>query len=391
MKILFVVSYGDIAAGAGSSVAVMNLMDSLLNIKGVELHVVYQCSTEGTLTQWMARRNVPFTSIYGVDRYVWPKVNGLKSIAVFPLQLAIKRIYHVISVHQIRRVIREVKPDIVHVNNSILYCGISAADKEHVPSLWHIREYADFDFDLFPSKRIFAQRMRQHYTVAISKDISNHFGLVEPEKHFVVFDGVMKECQTAYVPEKKDYFLFVGSVTKNKGVSDMLAAFSIYVKRHTVGELWIAGNYKRDYYNEICKFIEESGIKERVKFLGFRNDRYELMKNARALIVPSLFEGFGFITVEGIMNGTIVIGKNVSGTKMIFDEMPDCEFPYLTIEEMANHMETVMAAAPDSFYKRIIRAQELAKKKFSIERYGAEINEIYRIIVKKQGVNYEKE
>lgn len=382
MKILFVVSYGDIAAGAGSSVAVMNLMDSLLNIEGVELHVVYQCSTEGTLTKWMASRNVPFTSIYGIDRYVWPKVKGLKSLVLSPLKIAIKRINHLISVHQIRRVIREVNPDIVHVNNSILYCGISAADKEHVPSLWHIREYADFDFDLFPSKRIFAHRMRKHYTVAISKDISHHFGLVEPEKHFVVFDGVMKESQIAYVPEKKDYFLFVGSVTKNKGVSDMLAAFSIYANRHSVGELWIAGNYKKEYFDEISKFIEVNNIRERVKFLGFRNDRYELMKNARALIVPSLFEGFGFITVEGIMNGTIVIGHNVSGTKMIFDEMPGCELPYITIEEMANHMETVMSTAPDSFQERIIRAQEIATKRFSIERYGVEINEIYNKIVK---------
>ena len=43
------------------------------------------------------------------------------------------------------------------------------------------------------------------------------------------------------------------------------------------------------------------------------------MRGALALVVPSRFEGFGFITVEAMLNGCLVIGNNTAGTKEQFD------------------------------------------------------------------------
>ena len=54
---------------------------------------------------------------------------------------------------------------------------------------------------------------------------------------------------------------------------------------------------------------------DNVKFLGIRKDIYSLMKNAMALVVSSPSEGFGFITVEAMLNGCLVIGRNTAGTK----------------------------------------------------------------------------
>lgn len=60
-------------------------------------------------------------------------------------------------------------------------------------------------------------------------------------------------------------------------------------------------------------------IASQVVFLGMRKDIYSLMKDAMALIVPSYWEGFGFITTEAMFNGCLVIGRNTSGTKEQFD------------------------------------------------------------------------
>ena len=43
------------------------------------------------------------------------------------------------------------------------------------------------------------------------------------------------------------------------------------------------------------------------------------MSKALALFVPSSFEGFGFITVEAMFCGCLVIGRNTGGTKEQFD------------------------------------------------------------------------
>ena len=43
------------------------------------------------------------------------------------------------------------------------------------------------------------------------------------------------------------------------------------------------------------------------------------MKRAKAVVVPTIFEGFGFVMVESMLNKTLVIGNNTTGTKEQFD------------------------------------------------------------------------
>lgn len=74
-----------------------------------------------------------------------------------------------------------------------------------------------------------------------------------------------------------------------------------------------------NYYNECCKLVEVNAAQSFVKFLGRRDDVYELMAQSEMLIVPSIFEGFGFITAEGMANGCVVLGRNTAGTKEQFD------------------------------------------------------------------------
>lgn len=381
MKVLFALWYGDLGHGGGSAVAAKNMIESLLKHKDVEMHVVYKAGTEGTLVNWLAERKIPFTSVSGVSLHYWPKIKNLKDFIKFPYICLRNWCYYFLSVHEMKRVIKCVKPDIVHVNNSILCYGIDAADGLNVPSLWHIREYADFDFDLIPTKHLFRKRIQKHYTVSITDDIMHHWGCTDVKRHFVVHDGVMSQKDVTYIEQKEDYFLFTGTVTHNKGVTDLINAFVLYAEKNPKGELWIAGKYNDvAYYNALQDKININKLTNRVKFLGFRSDRYELMQRARACIVPSLFEGFGFITVEAMMNGSLVVGRNSSGTKMIMEASGNSEFLYDNIEELASKMEQIISH--DSlFYKdHIIKVQNTAARKFSIERYGDDVYEIYKRI-----------
>lgn len=382
MKILFALWYGDLGQGGGSAVAAKNMIESLLKYKDVEMHVVYKAGTEGTLVNWLADHKIPFTSVSGVSLYYWPKVRTLKDLIKFPYQCLRNWCYYFLSVHEMKRVIRRVKPDIVHVNNSVLSYGIKAADGLKVPSLWHIREYADFDFDLIPTKHIFRKRVQKHYTASITTDIMNHWGCTDVNRHFVVHDGVMSKTEVAYIEDKEDYFLFTGAVTHNKGVTDLINAFVIYAKKNSKGELWIAGKYNDEaYYNKLQSIITSNNLNDRVKFLGFRRDRYELMQRARACIVPSLFEGFGFITVEAMMNGSLVIGRNSSGTKMIMEATGNDEFLFENVEELADKMLQIINRPPRFYKEHILNVQDLAAKEFSIERYGDDVYEIYKNIL----------
>lgn len=384
MKVLFVLWSGDLGRGGGSAVAAKNLIESLFKYNDIDIHVVYGVGTEGSLINWLAEQNIPFTSISGVGFFVWPKCRGLRDFIKYPLTLLRDFINYVMSVHETKRVIKRVKPDIVHVNNSVLNYGIKAADCLKVPSLWHIREYADFDFDfdLIPTKHFFRNRVQKHYTVSITADIMHHWGCTDTKRHCVVHDGVMSKKDVTYIEQKEDYFLFTGAVTHNKGVTDLINAFVLYAKKNPKGELWIAGKYNDEsYYNKLQNIITSNSINDRVRFLGFRSDRYELMQRARACIVPSLFEGFGFITVEAMMNGSLVVGRNSSGTKMIMEASGNSEFLYDNIEELASKMEQIISQDSRFYQDHIIKVQNMASKKFSIERYGDDVYKIYKKIL----------
>ena len=384
MKILFALWSGDLGQGGGSAVAAINMIESLLKYKDIEIHVVYKAGTEGSLVNWLAEHKIPFTSVSGVNFYSWPKIKNLKDLIKFPYLCLRDWSYYFLSVHEMKQVIKRVKPDIVHVNNSVLSYGIKAADGLKVPSLWHIREYADFDFDLIPTKHLFRKRVQKHYTASITADIKHHWGCTDANRHFVVHDGVMSKTDVAYIENKEDYFLFTGAVTHNKGVTDLINAFIIYAKRNSIGELWIAGEYNdKAYYNKLQNIIAYNNLNSRVKFLGFRSDRYELMQRARACVVPSLFEGFGFITVEAMMNGSLVVGRNSSGTKMIMEATGNNEFLFENIIELASKMEHIMNHAPSLFRNHILRVQKIAAENYSIERYGDDIYAIYNTILNK--------
>ena len=383
MKIVYALIIGDIGGGGGSNNAVLSIIDNMSQRTDVEPFVVFRSGTEGSFTRWLEEKGIQYELIDGIYFRVWPKVSSFRDLLAFPYRVFDRLVFgHHKAVKKMREIIRREKPDIVHVNNSTLYYGIKAADKEKVASLWHIREYGDFDFDLFPTKRFYKKMLQNHFTVSISDAIAEHFGLTEANKHFVVYDGVMSSKNTAYRKDKKDYFLFVGRVTENKGVTEMLRAFAQYAERSYEGELWIAGRIpESDYEQRIKIFVKEHHIENRVRFLGFRSDRYELMQQARALIVPSLFEGFGFITVEAMMNGCLVIGRNCSGTKMIMGAVDGAALPYDSVAGMATRMLEVMNHNSAFYEGMILKAQHLAAEKYSSERNGDEIYNIYKKIL----------
>ena len=111
-----------------------------------------------------------------------------------------------------------------------------------------------------------------------------------------------------------------------------------------------------------------------VKFLGFRSDRLDLMYKAKAIIVPSRFEGFGFITVEAIMNGCFVIGHNTGGTSEIAQ---NCKSVYLydTKEDLINLLMNLEYNS-----KKMKESQEYAELNYTNEESANQVLNFYQII-----------
>ena len=107
--------------------------------------------------------------------------------------------------------------------------------------------------------------------------------------------------------EEGKYYLFVGRVEKIKGMDVLIEAFSNLPEETIV----IAGKgTELEYYQSQ---VLQRNLKN-VSFLGFQKKEQvqELMKNAKAMIVPSQwYEGFPMTIVEAFSAGLPVIGSDL--------------------------------------------------------------------------------
>ena len=117
-------------------------------------------------------------------------------------------------------------------------------------------------------------------------------------------------------------------------------------------KLLIAGAGEVEYETYLKNKVSQSKLDERILFLGYRQDVFNLMSKSKALIVASDFEGFGFITAEAMYAGCYVIGKNTAGTKLQFDNLNkkvgyEIGSRFIEKETLGCIMESIMAEKLD--------------------------------------------
>ena len=200
-----------------------------------------------------------------------------------------------------------------------------------------------------------------NYNIAITKDIFDYFKLRSCDKQ--IYDGVLTSKKIILPQIKNDnkYFLFVAGCIhiEGKGFLDALHAFAkFHSKHHDYRLIAIGAIGKNDYKNQCDKFISEQQLYKCIECLSVKNNVDEIITNETAILVPSTFEGFGFITVEAMSNGCIVIGRNTAGTKEQFDNGAshygsEIGYRFEDVDGMASCMEQLVSEDTEDMRKRV--------------------------------------
>ena len=384
MKVLFLLHSS--GSGEGSSIAALGIM-SQLKRHGMEVHAV--CPKDGEMIRKLAEIGIDTTVIrYGNALY--PKVFTIKSFLSWPKRFFELLWHNHIAEHTLEQLVKDFKPDVIHTNVGVLRVGYYVAKKLGIPHVWHIRETeVGLNSSHYPSlafqKRLLSCNC---FNIAITNEVKGFYSLND-RNSAVVYDGVFpSKLSIPSVVEKQNYFLFVGRVIQSKGADWAVEAFMKISERQPEMGLWLAGSISSSFASRLIESVKESPFSDKIKFLGPRSDIYALMSEAQAVLVPSLLEGFGFITVESMLNRTIVIGRNTGGTKEQFDKglsMTGQEIALRceTVDEMARHMADVCMNGQAYYADMIDRAEKVVREMYTIENNANQIIEIYKKITRK--------
>jgi glycosyltransferase involved in cell wall biosynthesis len=201
-------------------------------------------------------------------------------------------------------------------------------------------------------------------------------------------EEVARDLDNLFHLTPKKYFLFVGAIEPKKNVGRLVDAF---IGSGSKRQLIIAGNpawmadediRKIDDERFMHYFMQDRVItqRRRVRRLSYVpfDQLIALIKGARALVFPSLYEGFGLPVLEAMLLGTPVITSNVSslpeiaGDAALMVDPRDTGALARTIRQLD---------ADDDLCAELSRRGRLQAAKFSFAAYEDRLQSIYRKVV----------
>jgi glycosyltransferase involved in cell wall biosynthesis len=108
---------------------------------------------------------------------------------------------------------------------------------------------------------------------------------------------------------------FVGWLIPIKGVTYLIKAMAEVVQRHPNSLLVLVGkgDEKGEEEIKLKEQVENLGLADNVRFLGWRPDVDEIMGCFDIFVLPSLNEGMGRVLVEAMSAGLPIVASRVGG------------------------------------------------------------------------------
>jgi glycosyltransferase involved in cell wall biosynthesis len=129
---------------------------------------------------------------------------------------------------------------------------------------------------------------------------------IDDDKIHHIAPGVPQVTSSGQKAFDFPYILFLGAIEPRKNIAGALAAFELLAQRNKDFHFVLAGPCRMD--NEQWTMNKS----DRIHFLNQVSPEQKgaLLRNAKALFFPSLYEGFGFPAVEAMSVGVPVVASS---------------------------------------------------------------------------------
>lgn len=291
---------------------------------------------------------------------------------------------------QLFKLARQKKIDLIHANEfHINPYGVWAARWLKIPALCHHR--ADItkrqirNYHLDWCQRIIAVSHEAARAFDFWPDKERRVTVLHNALDFEAFrrqgmaGGFRKEA--GFSPQDL-LVACVGQISEHKGQRVLLQAAPAVLKAHPTVHFLLAGNFhKPEIERELRQLVRDLGIEPRVHFLGFRADVAGIYADLDVLVLPSLREGFGRVSIEAMAFAKPVVASQVGGIPEVVEEgVSGWLFPSGDERALAQRLNQLLA---DSELRRSMGEAgcSWAETHFGIKAHIEELQKIYRQVL----------
>ena len=371
------------AGNLGAEAALLELLEALTN-NGITCFVLLPC--DGPFTEKLRSLKIGY-SIVPYKSWLYKNISFVRRLG--------RAIFNILLLIPIAFQIRRWRCDLIYTNTIMIFVGALAARILRIPHIWHIHEFGKedhgFKFDFGERSCCTFMNKLSDLTICVSKAIASKYErYIAQDKLKVVYQSVTMDPENIKDIGKAKHLRqpsawvtcgIIGNLDHGKRQEDAITAITRIVDKGINIRLYVVGSGKREYTSQLQVLTEEMGVTGHVHFLGYREDFVSVIRSADIILTCSKCEGFGRITVHGMLCGKPIIGTNSGCTP----ELVRCGYNGLLYkpgdaEQLAAHI-IYLHDNPETRKRLGQNGRKWAQNLFTKERYGREIKKLIHDVV----------
>jgi len=135
------------------------------------------------------------------------------------------------------------------------------------------------------------------------------------------------------------------------------------------------------------KDARESMMKESFFFHGEVTNVYEHMRDMDFVLIPSLFESFGYVAVEAMMVGVPVISSNTGGLKEVLSKKDSFIFESGNVDDMKSIIRIAISSSDRIQQEMSLKAKNHALELFSLDKMSKQLGHLYMKFLDKKRIS----
>lgn len=192
-------------------------------------------------------------------------------------------------------------------------------------------------------------------------------------------EGAMTPAAT---PDAEKRIGFVGQMISRKNIFDLLDIFDSLHAKHPNTRLILLGD--GDQRIALEQYAQTLASQSHIEFLGFRNDRLELLKSFDLFVMTSTLEGIPRCLMEAAAAEIPVAAYDIPGVdQLITHNQTGLLAPLGDKQQLQAHWETLLFE-PDTANRLATAARHFVNNHYSAQRMAAEYTELFEQLTEKQ-------